>query len=75
MLAHVIGGAQWWQVVAEPRQPTTTTIGAAIAALPSQASFAERRSDVAALLGLDAADKPIVRPASDGQRLAEIFAR
>ena len=66
-VADAPGGARWWQVGAEHQHPATTVIGDAIAALPSQASFAELRSDVAALLGLDAADKPIVSPASDGQ--------
>ena len=75
MLAHVIGGGRWWQVAAEPQQPATTAIGDALAVLPSQTAFAERQSGVAELLGLDGADVPIVRPESNGQRTADIFAR
>ena len=75
MLAHVVGGGRWWQVEAEPQRPATTVIGDAIAALPTQTAFADRRQEVIALLGLDAADTTIVRHDHDGTRTAAVFAR
>jgi ParB family transcriptional regulator, chromosome partitioning protein len=80
MLAHVIGGGRWWQVAPEPQHPATTLIGDAIAALPSEAAFKERRQSVAVQLGTaeeDGAnfDQPIVDRQSAGARTADVFAR
>lgn len=75
MLAHVIGGGQWWHVETEPQRPVTSAIGDAIALLPSQAAFAERRQEAAKRLGLDAAAAAIVRHDHDGERTATVYAR
>ncbi len=75
LLAHVIGGGRWWRVEAEPQRPATTIIGEAIAALPMQAAFSERRQEVSAMLGLDEDDASIVRHDHDGGRTAAVFAR
>jgi ParB family transcriptional regulator, chromosome partitioning protein len=75
MLAHVIGGGQWWQVVPEPQRPATPAIGDAIAALPSEAAFKERRQAAAAKLGIGDMDGVIVDRQSDCARTADIFAR
>ena len=46
-----------------------------MAGLPSQAAFAERRKDVAALLGMDSDEVSLVLHDHDGERSAAVFAR
>ena len=75
MLAHVIGGGRWWRVEGEPQRPATEDIGAAVAALTSQAAFTVRRQDVMTLLALDDTETSIVRHDHDGARTATVFAR
>ena len=75
MLAHVIGGGRLWQVDAEPQRPSNPAIGEAIAALPAQAAFAERRREAAALLGLDETASALVQGRPDGEITAAVFAR
>ena len=75
MLAHAVGGGRWWRVEAEPQRPATTEISVAMAGLPSQAAFAERRKDVAALLGMDSDEVSLVLHDHDGERSAAVFAR
>lgn len=75
MLAHIIGGGLWWQVVPEPQHPATTMIGDVIAALPTEAAFRERRQAAAAKLGNRDVDGAIVDQHNDGARKADIFAR
>ncbi len=74
MLAHAIGGGRWWKVEAEPQRPATTMIGDAIASLPSQTAFDERRKEVVAQLGLDDDESTLVRLGHDGVRTATVFA-
>ena len=75
MLAHIIGGGLWWQVVPEPQRPVTTIIGDAIAALPTEATFRERRQIATEALGIGDRDGAIVDRQSEGTRTADIFAR
>lgn len=75
ILAHVIGGGRWWQVAPEPQRPATTLIGDAIAALPSEAAFKQRRLDAAEQLGISGSDAVMVDRQGDGARTAELFAR
>jgi ParB family transcriptional regulator, chromosome partitioning protein len=80
MLAHVVGGGRWWQVAPEPQRPATPLIGDAIAALPSEAAFKERRQSVAEQLAIAEVegaivDRPIVEGESAGARTADVFAR
>jgi len=75
MLAHAIGGGRWWKVEAEPQRPATTMIGDAIAGLPSQAAFDERRKETVALLGFDDDASTLVCHDHDGARTAAVFAR
>ena len=75
MLAHILGGGHWWQVVPDPQRPATTLIGDAIAALPTEAAFTERRQAATAKLGIGEVDGVIVDRQSDCARTADIFAR
>ena len=75
MLAHVIGGGRLWQVQSEPQRPSNPVIGQAIAALPAQAAFAERRRETVALLGLDETASTVVHGRPDGEITAAVFAR
>ncbi len=75
MLAHVIGGGRLWQVDSEPQRPSNPAISEAIAALPAQAAFAERRRETAALLGLDETASTVVQGRPDGEITAAVFAR
>ncbi|MGE0854006.1 MAG: ParB/RepB/Spo0J family partition protein [Hyphomicrobiaceae bacterium] len=73
MLAHVIAGGALWKVEAEPQQAANEAIGAALAALPSQAAIAAEREAARGLLGLDG-DGPIVSQHS-GADAAAVLAK
>ena len=75
MLAHIIGGGRLWRVEAEPQRPSNPAIGQAIAAFPSQAAFAERQREAAALVGLDETANAVVPGRPDGETTAAVFAR
>ncbi len=75
MLAHTIGGGRWWKVEAEPQRPATADIGEAVAALPSEATFAKKRAKATKLLRTEAEGAAIVAHDHSGARTAKIFAR
>lgn len=75
MLAHVIGGGRWWKVEPEVQRPETPAVGEAVAALPSQSTFAKRRAKAAKLLREDTDAAAIVAHDGSGARTAAMFAR
>ena len=75
MLAHIIGGGRMWRVEAEPQRPSNPAIGQAIAALTSEAAFAARQRQAAALVGLDETASAVVQGHPDGESTAAVFAR
>jgi ParB family chromosome partitioning protein len=75
MLPHVIGGGRWWKVEPEAQRPETLAVGEAVAALPSQCSFAKKRAKAAKLLREDTDATAIVAHDGSGGHTAEVFAR
>lgn len=75
MLAHAIGGGRWWRVEAEPRQPATDEIGAALDGIASEAAFAKKRAKAAKLLHDDTHGGAVVAHDVTGARTADVFAR
>ena len=75
LLAHVIGGAKWWKVGPERQAPHSEAIGAAIAALPTQAAFSALRDEMVSALGLGDDEGALIANDASGARTAAVFAK
>ena len=75
MVAHVLGGGRWWRVAPERQAPHSDAVGAAVAALPTEAGFAVLSEEMASLLDLDDGEGTLVANDTTGTRTAAIFAK
>lgn len=75
LVAHAIGGAKWWKVGPERQAPHSEAIGAAIAALPTQAAFSALRDEMVSTLGLGDDEGALVANDASGARTAAVFAK
>ena len=75
LVAHAIGGAKWWKVEPERQAPHSEAIGAAIAALPTQAAFSALRDEMVSALGLGDDEGALIANDASGARTAAVFAK
>lgn len=75
LVAHAIGGAKWWKVEPERQTAHSEAIGAAIAALPTQAAFSALRDEMVSALGLGDDVGALIANDSSGARTAAVFAK
>lgn len=75
MLAHVIAGSGLWSVKPERQQARGEAIAASLAENPAQITFAAKRADMLALLGLNEDRAYVAGGSGDDYALARIFVR
>lgn len=75
LIAHVIGGGEWWKVEPERQTPHSEAIGTAISALPTHVAFNALRDEVVSALGFDEAEAALVSNGASGARTAAVFAK
>jgi ParB family chromosome partitioning protein len=75
LVAHAITGSRIWSVKPEPLETRNEAIAASLAASASEATFAAKRNDVLALLGLSAEEETVARGSGDDYGTACIFAQ
>lgn len=74
-VAHMIAGAPYWRVAAEPQRTRKETTAESLAASESESLFAEARREACDLLGFAEPDRGLLRANGDDWFLAQVFAR